>query len=240
MKTLFGIKGNMSQAFVEGFRIPVTNVCFGPCVVTQIKTSNKDGYSSIQLGLGERKEKNTKKPLQGHLNKNEKIKSKEKKYPRFIKEVKIEKEAEYKIGDVIKVEDIFNAGDVISVTGFTKGKGFAGGVRRYNFRGGPKTHGQSDRHRAPGSIGQTTTPGRVYRGKRMAGRMGNTQITVKNLHVISVDQTLGTMLVSGAIPGRIGSLVTINKIKAGSLKDLEHEKAHQVVEVAEAKETQES
>ena len=126
--------------------------------------------------------------------------------------------------------DIFKKGDVVNAIGITKGKGFAGGVKRFRFKGGPKTHGQSDRHRAPGSIGQTTTPGRVYKGKRMAGRMGSSQVTVKNLHVISIDSDENTMLISGALPGRIGGLLTINRIKAGSLKDLEHEVVATVVE----------
>lgn len=223
MDTLFGTKGKMTQAFFEGFRIPVTKVTLGPCTVLQIKNMENDGYWAVQLGFGSKKVKNISKPLQGHFKKSNTT-------PRYIKEVKLDKEPEFKVGDTVKLTDIFNAGDVINVIGVTKGKGFAGGVRRFNFRGGPKTHGQSDRHRAPGSVGQTTTPGRVYRGKRMAGRMGADQITVKNLHVLGVNGELNEMLVSGPVPGTVGTFLTVKRIKAGSLKDLEKETVAQVVE----------
>lgn len=230
MKTLFGTKGKMNQTFVEGFRIPVTRINLGPCVVMQIKTQDKNGYWSLQLGFGTKKAKNTTKPLQGHFNKNQNKENKEQKYPRYVREVRLNSEPTYKVGDVINAADIFKAGDVVSVSGITKGKGFAGGVRRFNFRGGPKTHGQSDRHRAPGSVGQTTTPGRVYKGKRMAGRMGGEQVTVKNIHVVSIDFSTNEILVSGQVPGVVGGFLTVNKLKAGSLKDLEHEVVAQVVE----------
>jgi large subunit ribosomal protein L3 len=221
-----GSKGASSQTFVEGFKVPVTKVTAGPCVVTQIKDETRDGYWAIQLGYSLRKLKNTSKPLQGHL----KSTIKEEKAPRFLREVKLEKEPEQKVGDIISVAEIFKPGDVVSVTGISKGKGFAGVVKRHGFHGGPRTHGQSDRERAPGSIGQTTTPGRVYKGKRMAGRMGGVQVTVKNLHIISVDPEKSEMEISGQIPGNSGSLITIKKIKSGSLKELEHEVVAQVVE----------
>ncbi len=235
MKTLIGTKGNMTQTYIEGFRIPVTKVNLGPCIVVQIKTPARDGYWSVQLGFGNKKVKNTSKPLQGHIKKIQITNSTQNRVtqlqiPRYIQEVKLAKEPEYKVGDVLTTSDIFKKGDVVNAIGITKGKGFAGGVKRFRFKGGPKTHGQSDRHRAPGSIGQTTTPGRVYKGKRMAGRMGSSQVTVKNLHVISIDSDENTMLISGALPGRIGGLLTINRIKAGSLKDLEHEVVATVVE----------
>ena len=226
INTILGSKGSNSQTFIEGFRIPVTKVTAGPCVVTQIKKMEPDGYWAVQLGFGLRRIKNTSKPLQSHL----KTLQKDNKFPRFLREVRLDKEPEYKVGDEIKASDIFNAGDVISVTGVSKGKGFAGVVKRHRFAGGPRTHGQSDRERAPGSIGQTTTPGRVYRGKRMAGRMGSEQVTVKNLHIISVNPESTEIEVSGQIPGTIGTLLTIKKIKSGSLKELEHEVVAQVVE----------
>lgn len=213
MNILFGTKGTMSQTFIEGFRIPVTKITLGPCVVTQIKNEKRDGYWAIQLGTGTKKIKNTSK-----LN------------PRYIKEVRLTSEPKYKVGDIINAGDIFHKGDVVSVTAVSKGKGFAGGVKRYGFKGGPKTHGQSDRHRAPGSIGQTTTPGRVYKGKKMAGRMGGEQVTVKNLHVIEVDNEKNEIVISGAIPGRTGIFVQVSKIKAGTLKDLEHEVVATIVE----------
>lgn len=231
INTILGSKGNCSQTFVEGFRIPVTKVMAGPCVVTQIKKEDNDGYWAIQLGFATRRAKHTSKSLQGHL----KETSKEQKFPRFLQEVRLDKEPEFKVGDILNASEIFKRGDVIAVTGISKGKGFAGVVKKWNFRGGPRTHGQSDRERAPGSIGQTTTPGRVYKGKKMAGRMGGEQVTIKNLHIISVNEETGELEVSGQIPGTIGSLVRIKKIKSGSLKDLEKETIAQVVEGAEAK-----
>ena len=226
INTILGSKGVNSQTFVEGFRIPVTRVSAGHCVVTQIKKMDKDGYWAIQLGFGTRRTKVTPKPLQGHL----KTTSKENKFPRYLKEVRVDKEPEVKVGDTISASDIFRPGDVISVSGTSKGKGFAGVVKRYHFRGGPRTHGQSDRERAPGSIGQTTTPGRVYRGKKMEGRMGGEKVTVKNLHIISVNPETQEIEISGQVPGTVGSLITIHKIKSGSLKELEHEVVAQVVE----------
>jgi large subunit ribosomal protein L3 len=230
INTILGSKGNSSQTFVEGFKVPVTKVTAGPCIVTHIKSEARDGYWAIQLGFNSRSLKNTSKPLQGHLKKSQNSELKTNNFPRYLREVRTEKETEMKVGDEIKASDIFKPGDVVSVTGISKGKGFAGVVKRHGFHGGPRTHGQSDRERAPGSIGQTTTPGRVYRGKRMAGRMGGEQVTVKNLHIISVDADSNQMEISGQIPGTPGNLIIINKIKSGSLKDLEHEVVAQVVE----------
>ena len=229
IKTILGSKGVNSQTFIEGFRIPVTKVTAGPCVVTQIKNKEKDGYWAIQIGFGTKRSKNTSKPLQGHL-KNSSKDEKPTTYPRFLKEIRLDKEPEFKVGDIIAVADIFKAGDIVSVSGISKGKGYAGVVKKHGFRGGPRTHGQSDRERAPGSIGQTTTPGRVYKGKRMAGRMGADEVTVMNLHIISVNKETNEVEVSGQIPGRPGTLITIHKIKSGSLKELEHEVVAQVTE----------
>lgn len=230
MNTILGSKGNSSQTFIEGFRIPVTKVTAGPCVVTQIKKEEKDGYWAIQLGFGTRRSKVTSKPLQGHLKESQKLEGKSQNFPRHLREVRLKKEPEFKVGDIVKVSDIFKPGDVIEVTGISKGKGFASGIKKWGFRGGPRTHGQSDRERAPGSIGQTTTPGRVYRGKKMAGRMGGAQITIKNLHIISVNADTNEVEISGTIPGTPGSLISIHKIKSGSLKELEHEVVAQVTE----------
>ncbi|HKB88459.1 MAG TPA: 50S ribosomal protein L3, partial [Patescibacteria group bacterium] len=204
----------------------ITKVVAGPCVVTHIKSEDRDGYWAIQIGFGSKKLKNTSKSLQGHL----KSVVKEGFAPRYLKEIRVDKEPEQKVGDVIQASDVFKPGDVVSVTGTGKGKGFAGGVKRHGFHGGPKTHGQSDRERAPGSIGQTTTPGRVYKGKRMAGRMGGERVTIKNLHIISVNPETSEVEISGQIPGIPGGLITIHKIKSGSLKELEHEVVAQVVE----------
>jgi large subunit ribosomal protein L3 len=226
MNTLFGTKGTMTQTFIEGSRIPVTKVKVGPCVVTQIKNEKKDGYWAIQLALGTKKPKNITKPLQGHSKKSNTT-------PRYVKEIRLTEEPNYKVGDVIKASDVFKAGDIISVTAINKGKGFEGGVRRFNFRGGPKTHGQSDRHRAPGSIGQTTTPGRVYKGKKMAGRMGGVQITIKNVHVIAINDKTNEISISSPIPGRPGRFMTVTKIKEGSLKEFKNEVVEVVVENTE-------
>ncbi len=230
INAILGSKKATSQTYVEGFRVPVTRVTAGPCVVTHIKKMDKDGYWAIQLGYLWRKAKNTSKSIQGHL----KTTQKDQKFPRFIQEVRVDKEPEVKVGDEIKVSDFLSAGDVVSVTGISKGKGFAGVVKKHHFRGGPRTHGQSDRERAPGSIGQTTTPGRVYKGKRMAGRMGGEQVTIKNLHVVSVNPETGEIEISGQVPGSVGSVVVVNKLKSGSLKELEHETVAQVVEGEES------
>lgn len=229
MNTLFGTKGTMTQTFIEGSRIPVTKVNLGPCTVTQIKNEKTDGYWAVQLSLGNKKVKNITKPLQGHSKKSNTT-------PRYVKEIRVTEEPTYKVGDVIKVSDIFKAGDVVSVTAINKGKGFEGGVRRFNFRGGPKTHGQSDRHRAPGSVGQTTTPGRVYKGKRMAGRMGGVQVTIKNVHIIAVNDAKNEISISSPIPGRPGRFMTVTKIKEGSLKEFKNEVVEVIVENTETTE----
>jgi large subunit ribosomal protein L3 len=227
INTLLGSKSKMSQTYVNGVRVPVTLVKVGPCFVTQIKSMGKDGYWGIQLGFGERKVKNTPKPLQGHL----KNFIKDGKTLKFIREVRVDEDPQMKVGDEIKISDIFSQGDLLSVSGISKGKGFAGVVKRWHFRGGPKTHGQSDRQRAPGSIGQTTTPGRVLKGKKMGGRMGSETKTIKNLVAVSVDAQKNELAISGSIPGKPGSLIVLKKIASGKLGRLTHE--NQQVEAAE-------
>lgn len=205
MKTILGIKQGMSQDWIDGKRTPVTLIKAGPCVVTQILEN------SIQLGFGQKKLKNTPKPLQGHL---KKVLTKT--YaPRFLCEVEKDDGDELKIGDKIKLSDIFSVGDVVSTTSVSKGKGFAGVVKRWNFAGGPRTHGQSDRQRAPGSIGQGTDPGRVRKGKKMAGRMGSQRTTIKNLKVVSLDEKKNLLAISGPIAGPAGGLVIISRLKEG-------------------------
>ena len=217
----------MSQTFVEDTRVPVTLINAGPCVVTHIKNEPKDGYWAIQLGLGERRIKNISKPNKGHLRGIIKGKF----APRFLREVRVDKKPDYKVGDKISVSDIFKKGDVVSVTGTSKGKGFAGVVKRWGFAGGPRTHGQSDRLRAPGSIGQGTTPGRVHKGKKMAGRMGHKQVTVKNLIVVDLDEENNVLSLSGPVPGIPGSFLIIKKIASGKLDELVKEEVQpQVVE----------
>ena len=197
----------MEQVFLDGKRFPATRVKAGPCVVTQVKTMDSDGYWAIQLGFGERKLKNVTKPMQGHL----KAVITDAKAPSFLAEVRLNSESEFKVGDKVNFSDVVSEGDTITITGTSKGKGFAGGVKRWGFSGGPATHGQSDRLRAPGSIGQGTTPGRVLKGKHMAGRMGQDTKTIKNLRVLKIDAEKGEILVLGPVPGRIGGVVSIRR-----------------------------
>ncbi len=227
INTILGSKGRMDQIFVDGLRYPVTRVKAGPCVVTFIKTTEKDGYQAVQLGFDEKRIKNITKPVQGHL----KNFIKDNKAPRYVREVPMDTQEEsVKVGDTIKASDIFLVGDRIEVAGTSKGKGFAGVVKRWGFAGGPKTHGQSDRQRAPGSIGQGTTPGRVLKGKHMAGRMGNDTVTIKNLKIMGVDSQTNEILISGAVPGTDGSLLFVKR-----LNTREENPAPEVVEeVAEA------
>lgn len=208
LNTIVGKKLRMSQAFNEESRLPVTLIKVDPCVVTQVKTADRDGYNAIQLGFGVRKLKHVGKPLQGHLKKT----LQKDKAPKTLKEVRIPEPIEgIEVGQVIKASEVFAVGDMVAVTGTSKGKGFAGGVKRWHFKGGPKTHGQSDRHRAPGSIGQGTSPGRVLKGKKMAGRMGGDTVTVKGIPVVAVDEEAGTLTLGGPVPGVSGGILIIKK-----------------------------
>lgn len=214
--TILGTKGNMQQAFTQtGVRVSVTMVKTGPNVITQVKTVKKDRYKALQLGFGSRKIKNLTKPLLGHLKgamEKQKVKGeKQNIVSRFLREIRVQDDVEYKVGDTIKPSDVLKPGDVVQATGTSKGKGFAGVVKRWGFAGGPKTHGQSDRLRAPGSIGLGTTPGRVVKGKKMAGRMGGERVTVKNLTVLKVDEENGEVWLSGPVPGPRGTLLLVKK-----------------------------
>lgn len=191
----------MAQIFDEGGEIiPVTLVEAGPCYITQVKTEGRDGYTAVQLGFGETKRLN--KPRRGHL--------KELPPLRHLREVRVEDVGGYQVGQEFDAS-LFSVGDLVDVTGLSKGKGFAGVMKRHGFRGGPATHGQSDRARAPGSIGATTTPGRVFKGLRMAGRMGGERVTVQNLKVVLVDPERNLLGVRGSIPGNRGGLVMVRK-----------------------------
>lgn len=243
VNTLLGTKQTMSSIFVEDTMLPVTWVKVGPCVVTQIKTPEKDGYWAVQFGFGEKKIKNVTKPLLGHLKKATKneelkdLKTAKKTMPRFLREVRLKSKPEFKVGDVIGVSDIFGKGDVVQVTGISKGKGFAGVVKRWGFAGGPKTHGQSDRQRAPGAIGQGTSPGRVHKGKKMAGRIGNKKVTVKNLIIADINKDESQIAISGHIPGVFGGLLVIKKTGSGKLEELvERAPEVQVVQIQEESE----
>jgi len=216
----------MSQTFMKGVRIPVTFIKVGPCVVTQIKKKEKDGYWAVQVGFGERKIKKITKPLKGHL----RGAIGDKKAPLFLREIRLRDEPEFKKGEVINASDVFGKGDIVVVTGISKGKGFAGVVKRWGFAGGPKTHGQSDRLRAPGAIGQGTSPGRVHKGKKMAGRMGGNTVTLKNLFVIDVDKESGEVKLSGSVPGKTGGLLRIEKLGTKKLEELIKEETQRVVE----------
>lgn len=199
---LVGRKLGMTQVFDEtGVVHPVTVVEAGPCVVTQVKTSEKDGYSAIQLGFGLDKRLN--KPAQGHR-KASGFQS------RTLREVKTDDPEAYSVGQVLNV-DVFTDGEMVDVTGTSKGRGFQGGVKRHGFRGGPKTHGQSDRHRAPGSIGSSATPGRVFKGLRMAGHMGHERVTVQNLRIVRVDVERNLLLIEGSVPGPNKGLVIVRR-----------------------------
>lgn len=202
---ILGKKIGMTTIFEkDGNAVPCTVIEAGPCYVTQIKSKDKDGYESIQIGFEEKKEKNTSKPLAG--------KFKKAKTPilRHVKEIRDCGIENLKEGDMIKV-DIFKEGDNVKVTGTSKGKGFQGVVKRHGFGGGVKTHGQSDRLRAPGSIGGSSYPSRVFKGQRMAGRMGGDTVSVRNLRVVKIFRDSNLILIKGAVPGTKTGIVEIYK-----------------------------
>lgn len=191
----------MSQVFSDaGMVIPVTVIEAGPCVVTQVKTKEKDGYEAVQLGFGEVKRRN--KPQSGHLSRS--------RLCRYLREVSADDVTEFQVGQNIRV-DIFEPGERIDLIGKSKGMGFAGVMKRHGFAGGPRTHGQSDRSRAPGSIGGGTTPGKVFKGLKMAGHMGNRRVTVKGLEVIRVDIDRNLLVVKGGVPGAPNGLLQIRR-----------------------------
>jgi len=196
---IIGRKLGMTQLYRENGKMEaVTAIEAGPCCVTQIKTPEKDGYVAIQLGFGTPKGADKKKDaaLVAQF--------------RHLREFRVDKVDGVKVGDQIDVS-LFKEGDLVDVVGISKGKGFAGVVKRHHFKGGPKTHGQSDRTRHPGSIGSTTTPGRIWKGQRMAGHMGNEQVTIKNLVVFKADPQKNLLLVKGAVPGARNGVLLIKK-----------------------------
>ena len=204
LQGFLGTKIGMTQIFREdGKVVPVTVIQAGPCVVTQVKTMETDGYEAVQLGFGDVNRRN--KPQAGHL-KNSKL-------SRYLREVTTDDTNGFTVGQSIGV-DIFEAGEKVDVIGTSKGRGFAGVMKRWNFGGGPRTHGQSDRARAPGSIGGGTTPGKVYKGMKMGGHMGNRRITVKGLEIIEIDTERNLLMVKGGIPGAPNSLIQIRRFGA--------------------------
>jgi large subunit ribosomal protein L3 len=203
---LIGRKLGMTQIFDEqGLARPVTVIEAGPCVVTQIRNEETDGYTAVQLGFGIAKKLN--KPQAGHVRASgHQVKS--------LREFKADDYSGIEVGQVFKA-DTFATGDVIDVTGTSKGRGFQGGMKRHGFAGGPATHGQSDRARAPGSIGSSATPGRVFKGMKMAGHMGNDRVTVQNLTVLRVDAERNLLLVEGSVPGPNNGTLLIKRAVKG-------------------------
>ena len=214
MKGILGKKVGMTQVFSErGEAITVTVIEAGPCFVAQIKTVEQDGYSAVQLGFEETKPKHLTQPQLKHLQKSN--------LPalRHLRELRIADDelATFEEGQKLTV-DIFEEGELVDVTGTSKGRGFAGVVKRYGFRGGPKTHGQSDRLRAPGSVGACTTPGRVFKGKRMPGRMGGERVTTQTLKVVLVDPERNLLALRGAVPGSKNGLLLIREARKTRLR----------------------
>ncbi len=203
---ILGTKLGMTQIFDDkGRAIPVTVVQAGPCPITQIKTPQTDGYSAIQVGYGEVKPKALSKPELGHLAKSNTTPV------RHLQEYRVENTGDYQLSQAIAV-DIFTPGQIVDVTGTSIGKGFAGYQKRHNFKRGPMAHG-SKNHRLPGSTGAGTTPGRVYPGKRMAGRLGGAQVTIRKLTIVRVDAERNLLLIQGAVPGKPGALLSIKPAK---------------------------
>jgi large subunit ribosomal protein L3 len=208
LKGLIGKKIGMTQIFDEnGAAIPVTVIEAGPCYVTQVRSEERDGYTAVQLGYNEVKPKRLTNGQKGHLNRNNMN------LPplKFLREFRV-KTPQVNEGDKLSV-DVFTVGEFVDVVGTSKGKGFAGAVKRYHFRGGPKTHGQSDRHRAPGSRGAGTTPGRVYKGARGPGHMGDERVTAQNLKVVLLDAERNLIGVRGSVPGPRGGVVLVKEAR---------------------------
>lgn len=206
IEEMLGRKVGMTQVFSGGEVVPVTIIEAGPCVVTQIKTVERDGYAAVQLGFEEVERKRLNKPLLGHLGKLPPL--------RVLGEVRLPDVSAYHVGQRLDVT-AFQVGDRVDVIGTSKGRGFAGVVKRHGFGGGPRTHGQSDRLRAPGGIGASTYPGRIHKGKRMAGRMGGRRVTVQGLRVVEVDAERNLLLVRGSVPGANGTLLRVRKSVKG-------------------------
>jgi len=200
--TLLGRKLGMTQVWSDDDKLlPVTVIEAGPCVVTQVKTDKRDGYTAVQIGFGDVKANKVNKPMQGHFDK-ARVEAK-----RYLAEVRTGEADKFKTGDTITVEALADA-KAVHVTGTSKGKGFAGVMKRHNFKGGPGGHG-SHFHRAPGSVGQCATPSRVFKGLKLPGHMGSETVTVKNLVIVKIDTEQNLLIVKGAVPGGKGALLTI-------------------------------
>ena len=205
MRGLIARKMGMSQLFDEnGSAVPVTILQAGPCSVTQVKTIDNDGYDAVQIAYGDKKEKNTNKPLKGHFKKADVNPT------RYLVEFDIVPGFDYKLGQVFN-SSIFKEGDLVKVTGTSKGRGFSGVMKRHGFGGGPKTHGQREHPRSAGSIGQASDPSRVFKGMKMAGQYGNKKKTVENLKIVKIDLENNYIFVKGAVPGSNNGMVIVNK-----------------------------
>ena len=203
-KAILATKVGMTQIFNEdGVLTPVTVLQAGPCVVTQVKTADNDGYSAVQVGFVDKRDKLVSKPVKGHFDKAGVS------YKRYVREFKLDNAEEFSVKDEIKA-DIFAAGDKIDATAISKGKGFQGAIKRHGQSRGPMAHG-SKFHRHAGSNGSATTPGRVFKGKKMPGQMGGKRITIQNLEIVRVDAENNLILVKGAVPGPKKSLVTLKE-----------------------------
>ena len=205
-KVILGRKIAMTQIFDENVLIPITIVEAGPCIIVERKVKEKNGYNAVQLGFLEIKENRVNKPESGHFRKSEVRPQK------YLREIRVKDIGNLKIRDEIRV-DVFKEGDLVDVVGISKGKGFAGVVKRYGFKGGPASHGAGGWRRRPGSIGASADPSRVFKGKKMPGRMGGERKTVRNLEIVKVDKKENLLLIKGSLPGNKGSLLTIKSSK---------------------------
>ncbi len=203
-KVILGRKLAMTQIFDENVLIPITIVEAGPCIIVERKVKEKNGYNAIQLGFLEAKENRVNKPESGHFRRSEVRPQK------YLREIRVKDIGNLKIRDEIRV-DVFKEGDLVDVVGISKGKGFAGVVKRYGFKGGPASHGAGGWRRRPGSIGASADPSRVFKGKKMPGKMGAEKKTVRNLKIVKVDKKENLLLIKGSLPGNKGSLLTIKK-----------------------------
>lgn len=204
MESLIGKKLGMTQVFEEtGRAIPVSVLQVGPCPIVQVKTPEKDGYSAVQIGFEEKKERKTLKPMAGHF------KQAGVKPQRILKEVRVDDPAPFKVGELVDLK-LFEGVNRVDVAGITKGRGFAGATKRWGFKTGRSTHGNKC-HRAPGSVGQCAWPARIFKGKRMPGRMGGVRQTVKNLEVVQIDVENNLLFVKGAVPGATNGMLFIRK-----------------------------
>jgi len=211
VKAILGEKLGMTQVFVDERVVPVTVVKTGPVSITQIKTLANDGYGAVQIAFRELRSKHVDRPTAGHFSKSGVAPSK------HIVEVRVDDPSAYKLGQVINVADLFEAGGSVDITGLSRGKGFAGVMKRHNFKGQGASHGVHKVHRAPGSIGACATPARVFKGKRLPGRMGGEQITVMNLEVVQVDRDQHLLMVKGAVPGPKGAVLVVREaVKANA------------------------